>query len=820
MGVMPMIKRAHSRRLALWGVIALTLAVGAPHASSLSAAQHRPIGVGQSMPRQTAATVVAPQPEPNKVLLERYCITCHNERLRTANLTLDRTDLDRVGDHPEVWEKVVQKVRSGSMPPVGRPRPDSVSSANLVSFLETALDRAAARNPNPGGPAIHRLNRSEYVNAIRDMFDIEIDGRTSLPGDDSAYGFDNIADVLVMSQALLERYLSAAQKISRLAIGDPTMRPVVETYFTNTLGRQEEQESEDLPFGTRGGLAVRRYFPVDAEYAIKVRLKRTVDQENPIGLTERQTIEVRLDGVLLKQFPYGGPDSPVYSQYNPAPESVTTFELRVPIQSGTHVVGVTFHQNTFEVEGLAPRFPTSNVSFQDEDQPMARVERVEIGGPYHAARAEGSPSRRRIFVCRPTASHDEDACARRIISGVASRAFRRPVTDQDVRLILPFYNSARAAGTFDKGIQSALERILVSPQFLFRIEQESTDVQQGAAYRLGDIDVASRLSFFLWSSIPDDELVRLASDRELTRPDTLAKQTSRMLADRRSAALVTNFAGQWLYLRSLRELSPDTQAFPEFDDDLRVALERETELFVASQLREDRSVLDLLRADYTFVNERLARHYGIANVYGGHFRRVPVTGNSRPGGLLGHASILTATSYPNRTSPVERGKWMLENILGAPPPPPPPDVPALPEERGVTGRSMRERMEQHRRNAACAVCHARIDPLGFGLENFDAVGRWRSHEGSVPIDASGSLPDGSKFRGPAALRDLLVARPDEFVTTVVKQLLTYALGRGVEYYDMPAVRTILREAAAHDYRWSSIILGIVKSTPFQMRRSR
>jgi hypothetical protein len=774
----------------------------------------------QAVSRQRPSSSVESSGSSERALLDRYCVTCHNERLRTGNLTLETIHIDDVGKDAERWEKVVQKLRSGTMPPPGAPRPDKAALEGFIAWAETALDRLATVRPDPGRPAVHRLNRTEYTNAIRDVLAVDIDGRALLPADETAHGFDNIADVLVLSQGLLERYLSAAQKISRLAAGDPTMRPVVETYFPSTLARQEERENEDMPFGTRGGLAIRRYFPVDAEYLVRIRLKRTVDQENPIGLTEAQTIDVRLDGLPVKKLAYGGPDNPVYSQYNPAPESVTSFEFRLAVKSGTHVLGVAFEQRTVEIEGLIPRFPTANVSFQDEDQPLARLERVEISGPYGPAGAEASPSRRRIFVCRPAAARDEEPCAKTILSTVARRAFRRPVTDDDLKTLLPFYRAGRAEGTFDTGIQRALERILVSPQFLFRVERDPAGIAPGTAYRLTDIELASRLSFFLWSSVPDDELVGLAADGRLKNPDVLAGQVRRMLDDSRSAALVNNFAGQWLFLRNLREVTPDSNAFPDFDDDLRVAFQRETELFFESQLREGRSALDLLRADYTFLNERLARHYGIPNIYGSHFRRVTLTAGDRPGGLLGHASILTATSYSNRTSPVERGKWVLENILGAPPPPPPANVPPLTEGAETKTNSMRSRMEQHRKNPACAVCHARIDPLGFALENFDAVGRWRTHEANTPIDSSGTLPDGTTFNGPRELRDLLAGRPREFAGTVVKQLLTYALGRGIEYHDMPAVRRIVRDSASSEYSWPSLIQGIVNSAPFQMRRSQ
>ena len=789
------------------------------------------IGICVLTPWMALSAQAPPTPIPSDAsrhaaVLHRYCVVCHNGRLRTADLELDTLDLARVGERADVWEKVVQKLRSGSMPPVGRPQPDAPAREGLVSWLEAALDLAAAAQPNPGRQPIHRLNRAEYANAVRDLLAVEIDEESLLPADDSAFGFDNIADVLGTSPLLFERYLSVAQKISRMVIGDRvSIRPVVETYVPDPLARQEARESDDLPFGTRGGLGIRRFFPVDGEYGVKIVLKRTVDLEVPIGLTERQEIDVRVDGALVRRFTYGGAsandDGPRVGREAliRVDDSMTTFELRLPVQAGVHLVGVTFLQHTLEPEGLAPRFPTGSVSFLDVDQPLARVERVEISGPYHVAAVADSPSRRRVFVCRPAHPAEEAPCAGRILSELARRAYRRAVTREDVDTLLGFYEAGRRAGSFDAGIRAALERVLISPQFLFRIERDPTNVAADTVYHIGDVELASRLSFFLWSSIPDEELLGFAMRGKLGDSNVLAQQVRRMLLDPRASALVTNFAGQWLYLRNLRHVAPDTRAFPDFDDDLRIALRRETELFFESQLREDRSVVELLRADYTFLNERLARHYGITHVYGSHFRRVSLRDETRPG-LLGHGSILTATSYPNRTSPVERGKWILENILGAPPPAPPPGVPPLPDDSQMTFVSMRERMEQHRKNPSCAVCHSHMDPLGFALENFDGVGRWRVRDGDAAIDASGTLPDGNQFAGPAGLRDALVSRADEFVTTVTTKLLTYALGRGVEPHDMPAVRKIVREASRNDYRWSSIIVGIAESVPFQMRRSQ
>ncbi len=779
-----------------------------------------PSTLGWSLPSPQVNAQSQPSsapPSAQRMLLNRYCVTCHNERLRTASLMLDKMDIERLGDATEVWERVVAKLRSGSMPPVGQPRPDEAMAKSFMTWLEKGLDRAAATKPNPGRPAVHRLNRAEYTNATRDLLALEIDGASMLPADDSGYGFDNIADVLTVSTGLLERYLSAAHAISRRAVGDPALRPIVKTYTPAPHDRQQDRPSEDLPFGTRGGLAIRADFPLDGEYSLKIVMKRPNGQTNSIvGLHERQEIDVRLDGAHVKTFTFGGV-TPA-SRSIPLGDPLGQFEVRFPVKAGTHVIGVAFHQATLADEGLKPRFPTQNYSFQTDAQEHPRIETVEIGGPDNVIAPGESPSRQKIFVCRPTSGRDEEACARTILSMLARRAYRRPITSEDLPPLLGFYEAGRREGSFDAGIQAALKRMLMSPQFLFRIESEPKGVAPGTAYRLSDVELASRLSFFIWSSIPDDELLDLAARGKLKEPAVLAQQVQRMLRDDRSTALVRNFGGQWLYLRNLEDVKPDTHEYPDFDDELRVGFRKETELFVESQLREDRPVIDLLRANYTFLNERLARHYGIPRVKGSHFRRITLTDANRFG-LMGHGSILTVTSYANRTSPVLRGKWVLENILGAPPPAPPPNVPALEEAPGVKYRSMRDRMEQHRKSPVCAACHARIDPLGFAMENFDAVGQWRTQEGDTPIDASGAL-DGVKFNGLADLRKLVLNRQEAFAVAVTKKLLTYALGRGVEYYDMPAVRQITHQAAVNDYRWSSIILGIVNSSPFQMRRAR
>jgi hypothetical protein len=774
----------------------------------------------------------------DRELLDKYCVTCHNERLRTGGLALESLDVNEVASHADVWEKVVRKVRAGQMPPVGRPRPDEAQAVAFTSSLETRLDRAAERTPNPGRPTVHRLNRTEYANSVRDLLALEIDARNLLPADDTdAHGFDNNADVLTISPALTARYLSAARKISRLAVGR-AVAPTIETYNLPRELVQDDRQSERLPFGSRGGAAIEHYFPLDGEYVVKIRLQ-TNNFEYVKGLGDQHDIEVRLDRERVKAFTVGGAKegappasfggtlygSPAWEKY--ALQAHDSLEVRFAAKAGRREVGVSFAKKAWEPEDIRqPRqggWPLSNDEMLDANPGIASI---IIEGPYATAGPSDTASRRRIFSCQPkggaananTASGD-DACAKSILTTIARRAYRRPVTDKDVRTLLDFYDIGKADGGLEAGIQLALERVLVSPDFLFRIENDETPNRGTNVYPLTDIELASRLSFFLWSSIPDDQLLDVAAKGHLKDPKVLEQQVRRMMADPRSKALVDNFAGQWLVLRNVRSAAPDPDLFPDFDDNLREAFQRETELFFESQLHEDRSVIELLSANYSFLNERLARHYGVDNVYGDRFRRVTFT-DGRRGGILSHGSLLTVTSYPNRTSPVLRGKWLLETILGTPPPPPPPDVPAL-EDRGEGGKlaSVRERLERHRKNVACSGCHSIMDPLGFALENFDAVGRWRTEDAGAVVDASGALPGGASFKGPAGLRDILIQRKDQFAANVTEKLLAYALGRGIEYYDLPAVRKISNEVAPTDYRWSSIILGIVKSTPFQMRRS-
>jgi mono/diheme cytochrome c family protein len=768
-------------------------------------------------------------------LLDQYCISCHSERLKTGGLALDGTsvDINHVGANAEVWEKVVRKLQSGQMPPVGRPRPVAEQIDTFVSTLETALDRAAAAAPNPGRPVAHRLNRTEYTNAVRDLLVLDVDGRSLLPADDTdQHGFDNNGDVLSISPALLERYLSAARKISRLAVGRAPSTPAIDTYTIPKLLAQDDRLSEKLPFGSRGGAAIQHTFPVDGDYVIRIQLQKTL-YSAVRGLAEPHELEVRLDRERIGQFTVGGAEvvpppasfagtvswNPEWEQYSHQADK--GLELRIAAKAGTHTLGVAFVKQFWEPEDVLQPAHTGWAFETDEIFDGAPgVETVTIEGPVVSAGPGDTESRRKIFVCQPRTVAGEEPCAKRILATLARRAYRRPVTDDDVATLIGFYRASRRSGTFDEAIEAGLERVLVAPDFLLRVEVDPAHLPAGASYRVSDIELASRLSFFLWSSIPDEELLDAAVRGKLKDRAVLEQQVERMLRDGRSRALVDNFASQWLQLRDLRNVKPDPDLFPDFDENLRDALRQETELFLDSQLRANRSVVELLTANYTFVNERLARHYDIPDIYGERFRRVTFS-DDRRGGLLGQASLLTVTSYPNRTSPVLRGKWLLENILGTPPPAPPPDVPAL-KDKGANGerRSVRERLEAHRRDPACSSCHAQMDPLGFALEHFDGIGKWRTiDEGRTAVDASGSLPGGTAFEGLAGLRSLLLIRREQFVGTVSERLLSYALGRGVESYDRPAVRRIVRTAKPDDFRWSSIIIGIVESVPFQMRRT-
>jgi hypothetical protein len=774
---------------------------------------------------------------PLREFVTTYCVTCHNDRLKTGSLSLEKADAEQVFNSAEIWEKVVVKLRSRSMPPAGNRRPDNATYDAVATWLETELDRAAAARVNPGRPAnLHRLNRTEYANAVRDLIGIEIDAPSMLPPDQQAHGFDTNADALLIAPALLDRYLNAAAKIARLAIGDPTIPPAFDRY-TAVKGNANEQTylwqtdrlSEDFPLGSRGGIAARHYFPVDGEYVIKVRLQRTF-QDVIRGLNEPSEIEIRVDGLRAGHLRVGGGAdlaAQATADYRDVRAGALTsaddaLQVRIPLRAGLRTVVATIVKSyDVQPEGLGPaRIP---IWSREGDVPTMPtfISSLLIGGPYNAKAPAIS---NRIFVCRPANNADETACATKILSTLARRAYRRPATDEDVQVLLGFYKTARARATFDAGIRAALERVLVSPDFLYRIEADPANAATGTAYRISDVELASRLSFFLWSSIPDDALLDLAIGGKLKDSRVLEQQVRRMLADPRArTSLVQNFFQQWLETRNVWLLAPDAnQHFPWFDDNLRIAFVKEMDLFFDAQLKEDRSIVDLLTANFTFVNEQLARHYGIAGVYGSHFRRVTLTDENR-WGLLGKAAVLSVTSYSTRTSPTIRGKWLLENILGAPVPPPPPNVPAL-EESNKENKplSVREMLETHRKNAVCASCHARMDPLGFSLENFDAIGQWRARDAGAAravIDASGVLLDGTKVDGPAALRQALVAQKEQFVRAVAAKLATYALGREIESFDAPAIRGIVRSAAADNYRWSSTILAIVKSAPFQMRRA-
>jgi hypothetical protein len=762
-------------------------------------------------------------------LIDNYCLSCHDEDHKKGGLALDSVAADGLPRHPDVWEKVVRKLRARHMPPVGKERPDDATYEAVILSLERSLDRAAVANPNPGRTAtLRRLTRTEYQNAIRDLLALDVDVASLLPPDESSYGFDNVT-VGDLSPTLLDRYVSAAGKISRSAVGRSSRSPGGDTIRIPADLTQEEH-LEGLPVGTRGGAVVHYAFPLDGEYEIQIRLTRDRD-EHVEGLSEAHDLELLLDRERLQLFTVKPPvrETGVSENDQPSHEKVDQhLKFRIPVSAGPHVLGVTFPKKA-SVLLETPRQPYQT-HFNSYRHPRIQpaIYSISIIGPYVPKGPGDTPSRRRLFVSRPirqaqggpASSAEEDRSAKRILATLMRRAYRRPVMDADLQGPYELYRKARTGDGFEAGIEMALSAVLVSPHFLFRVEQDPAGMPPKTIYRVSDLDLASRLSFFLWSSIPDDELLGVAVAGKLHEPAVLEAQVRRMLTDARSRALVNNFASQWLHLRNLDSITPDMRLFPDFDDNLRQAFREETELFFDSVLREDRSVLDLLRANYTFVNERLAKHYGIPHVYGSRFRRISLDEDSWRGGLLRQGSILTVTSYATRTSPVLRGKFILDNLLGVPPPPPLPDVPAL-KDNTVDGRlSVRERLAEHRSNSTCAACHNLMDPLGLSLEKFDAVGRRRALEGGTPIDASGGLPDGSRFADVQGLEAALLRRPELFVGTFAEKLLTYALGRGVEYYDAPATRAIVRETRPQNFRISSIILGVVKSQPFQMRESR
>ena len=742
----------------------------------------------------------------HQALLQRYCAGCHSIQVKTAGVVLQGLDPADTAHNAELLERVLRKIKTGQMPPPGMPRPDAAVVAEFSKWLEGALDAEAAAHPNAGHPAIHRLNRAEYGNAIRDVLDLDINAGALLPGDDTGYGFDNIGDVLSLSPTLLDRYLSMARRISRLAMGDLTIKPMEETFEPRreTGGQRPiparlEWVSDDLPFNSAGGLSVQYYFPLDAEYVLKANLGTGTDK---------------------------------------------AIELRLPIKAGLREVGVTFPRQSLlpeilpaggrggrggrggqaESEGIAVDLRLDDASLkrsttQGSLGQLPHLTNLTISGPFNPTGSGDTPSRRTILVCHPASPSEEAGCAHRILTQLARRAYRRPVTEADVRPLLAFYSQARTKGPFEYGIQKAVEAVLISPDFLFRVESDAGARTANGNHRVSGVELASRLSFFLWSSVPDEELLSLAEKGKLADPQVLKQQVQRMLDDPKSDALTSNFAGQWLYIRNVATVKPDPAIFPDFDESLRASMRQETELFFDSILRENRSAMDLLEAKYTFVNDRLAKHYGIPGIYGSQFRRIELQ-DSRRGGILGQASLLTVTSPPNRTSVVQRGKWVLDNLLGAPPPPPPP-VPSLEATtNGHPNLSLRAAMELHRADPACAGCHRPMDPLGFALENYNGIGEWRTEDGGSPIDATGKLPDGTEFNGPAGLnKALTTARREEFATTVASKILTYALGRGLEYYDQPVVRSILRDTNAGNYRLRDLITAVVMSTPFQMRRS-
>jgi mono/diheme cytochrome c family protein len=770
--------------------------------------------VASPAPTRTQATVTAPV-DP-RALVDQYCVTCHNDRTRTAGLSLQGRAVQ--AGEAAVWEKVVRKVSAGQMPPVGMPRPDAAVTRRFVTSLETSLDGFAAARPNPGGPILHRLNRAEYANAVRDLLAVDIDAAALLPADESSNGFDNIADALGLSPVLLERYLAAADRISALAVGDAPSRPVAQTWVARGDSHQLDH-IDGLPLGTRGGLLIRDTIPADGEYQISAKLYRT-NNGFTRGLSAPHEVEFNVDGERVYLTSVGGQEDWMGLLTAPgtgADKVDAKLQARVTLKAGPRRVGVTFVAKSGARNQAFFRPLTNTTDVVDSDG-VPRIDAVTITGPFTVTGPGDTPSRQRLFTCRPSASMSERACATTIARRLARAAYRRPAREADVTELLKYFDEGRKRrGTFDGGVQMVVRRVLADPAFLFRAEPEPAGAAAGAAYRLGDLETASNLSFFLWSSIPDEQLLRVAESGRLRDRAVFATQVRRMLADPKSSALVSNFVGQWLQLRNLQRVSPDPMKYPDFDDNLRQAFRRETELLVDSILREDRSVVDLLRADYTFVNERLARHYGIPAVTGSHFRRVAVTSEARKG-LLGHGSILTVTSHPNRTSPVKRGKWVLEQLLGSPPPPPPPNVPPLDESASRSRpRTMKERMEEHRRNPTCANCHRLMDPVGLALENFDGVGTWRVRDAGVRIDTTTQLSDGTAVANVVDLRAALVARSDVFVRTFTENLMTYALGRGLAADDMPAVRTVLRGAAAQDYRISAIINGIVTSAPFRMR---
>ena len=788
--------------------------------------------VSLSMAFVASQGIVAAPPSPTsqpataseRALIDKYCVTCHNQKAKTAGLMLDKMDLERVPENAEVWEKVILKLRGGMMPPQGMPRPDQAGIDSLVSWLESSIDRAAANSTNPGAVTVHRLNRTEYGNAIRDLLALEIDPTALLPTDDESDGFDNMASVLKVSPSFLEQYISAADQVSALAVGDPNTSPLSKVYRA-PADLSQLTHIEGLPLGTRGGFAVRHNFPLDGEYQFNIGLHRSAIYLE--GLEFRHQVIMTLDGARVFEGPLGGDEDLEAQDHGLAAATEKIMarfrNIRLKVKAGPHTVGVAFLERDFAesdevLQPFAREIGNSQLKPSGLPNGIPTVERLDVIGPFKSAGVGDTPSRRRIFVCHPATEAEELPCAKKILTAIERKAFRRPVTDNDLETSLSFYQKGRNAGSFESGVQNALTYVLASPKFLYRYEADPPASIPGSVHAISDLELASRLSFFLWSAPPDDRLLDIATQGKLKDPATLRAQVVRMLADPKSDALSSNFAAQWLNIRSLDGIDPDLDVFPNFDDNLRRAMLRETELFFGSIVHEDRGALDLLTANYTFLNERLALHYGIPNVRGDQFRRVVLTDQQR-WGLTGKGSVLMATSYANRTSPVLRGKWILENILGTPPPAPPPNVPALKENvAGMKAQSVRQLLEEHRANPNCASCHRVMDPLGFSLENFDAIGAWRTNDEGNPIDASGQLADGTQVNGPIALREALMKHPRQFVETLTEKLMAYALARSIAYYDMPGVRQIVHKAADDNYRFSSIVLGVVQSSAFQLRK--
>src|SRR5688572_23717686 len=804
-----------------------TVAAQSPAAPAPARAAAPPVS---KPPVSAPAPPRASQPDPaviekQKALVTQYCVSCHNDRTKTANLTLENADLAAVGDHAELWEKVVRKLRAGVMPPPDIKRPSVAEYNGLRDWLEAEIDRKAAAKIFPGTVVLHRLNRTEYANAVRDLLDLDIDVTTLLPPDDSARGFDNIAGSLTISPTLLEAYATAAARVARMSVG--YWKTPVEATYLAPGDTSQNHHIEGLPFGTRGGMMVRHDFPADGEYKFAI-------QNFGIGsFVPGEQLELLVDGERAHLFKYQGVGT---SQGMAGDQGDGVLEVTIPIKAGSRIIGATFLATNFR-PSLDMIKQYDRKSLENNSIPQLQyypaIGFLRISGPFNAQRPDDSPSLRRVFRCHPPSqsrrsSPDIDAseggCATQILTTLARRAYRRPATKQDVSTLMEFFREGRKDATFDEGIELALRRLLASPQFLVRAEREPASVKAGQAYRITDLELASRLSFFLWSSIPDDELITAASQGRLSNPRVLAQQVKRMLADKRSASMVNNFAQQLLYLRNLPATSPDGVFYPDWDDELRNAFQREAELFFESMMREDRNVLDLLTADYTFVNERLARHYGLPGIYGSHFRRVTLGPDlDYRRGILGKGSFLAVTWTQNfRTSPVKRGVWVLENILGTPPPEPPPNVPPLEDTATAAGKvlTLREQMTLHRGSPTCAGCHKIMDPIGFALDNFDADGKWRvkqGGDGGVPIDAAVQLYDGDKVSGPVGLRQWMLKYSPQFVAMFTEKMMTYALGRGVEYTDMPAVRAIARDAATHNNRFSAIVLGVVTSSQFRMR---